>query len=125
MDKCKTILIAIVILALVGMCWLYVNYKEEDTSIYTHEIEVLKAQNDSLSAQNESLEATIEMLVIVSDSLQQLVEIKRVVIKDLKKTKYEKIKAIDDYSNDKLYRFFTELVPINRETNTDSTSTGW
>lgn len=118
MDKCRTILIAIVILALVGVCWLYVNYKEQDTSIYTHEIEALKAQNDSLLVQNESLDATIEMLVIVSDSLKQLVEVKKIVIKDLKKAKHEKIKAIDDYSNDKLFRFFARI-------NTDSTSTEW
>jgi len=118
MDKCRAILIAIVILVLVGVFWLYVNYKDQDTSIHSNEIEVLKAQNDLLSTENKSLDVTIGLLVLQADSLMRLVEIKKIVITDLKKAKHEKIKAIDDYSNDKLFRFFARI-------NTDSTSTEW
>ena len=118
MDRFKIILIALLILMVLGMCWLYVNDKEQVTSIHSDEIDVLKAQNDSLFTQNKSLDATIELQVIQADSLKRLVEIKKMVITDLKKVKHEKIKAIDDYSNDKLFRFFARI-------NTDSTSVGW
>lgn len=118
MDQCKVILMAVVILVSVCASWLYVNHKEQNTSINSDKIEVLKAQNDSLFTQNKSLDATIGLLVIQADSLKRLVEIKKMVITDLKKVKYEKIKAIDDYSNDKLFRFFAGI-------NTDSTGIGW
>ena len=118
MDRFKIILIALLILLVIGMCWLYVNDKGQNISIHADEIEVLKAQNDSLFTQNKSLDATIGLLVIQADSLKRLVKIKKMVITDLKKAKHEKIKAIDVYSNDKLFRFFARI-------NTDSTSIGW
>ncbi len=116
MGKCNAILIIGAVLSLLGLGWWITERGNSNETDYTQEIERLKEQNDSLLVSNQQLDQEIERLQAISDSLKQDVQQKRIAIKELKKVKHEKIKAIDNYSSDKLYRFFAEF-------ETDSTTT--
>lgn len=118
MNKCKTIWIATLIMICLSGVWLYVNCKKQDISINSDEMEVLKAQNDTLFMQNKSLDESIKSLGIQTENLKSLVDLKEIEITNLKKVKHEKITAINNYSNDKLFLFFAGI-------NTDSSSNHW
>ena len=104
------------VLFLLGIGWWITERQTTVDTDYTKEIERLKEQNDSLATSNQLLDQEVERLHLQKDSLMSVVQEKRRVIIDLKKVKHEKIKAIDTYSNDKLFRFFAGL-------ETDSTRT--
>jgi hypothetical protein len=106
MEKSKALLIVGIGLLALGVVWFYVGRKPTVKANYTQEIKSLKEQNDSLVANNLLLDRETKRLQLLADSLQLQVLNKRKVITELKKVKHEKIKAISDYSNDKLFRFF-------------------
>lgn len=66
-------------------------------------------KNDSLKVMNRKLDNQLVRLKSETDSLKKLVSVDRQVISELKKSESERIKAIDDFNNDELFRFFAGL----------------
>jgi len=114
MEGNRTIwIVGIALLVLVLVWWK--KDKNRNINQYKVAVELLQQQNDSLANDNRLLDEKMKQIQWRTDSLQQLVATKSDVIKNLKKAKDEKIKAINTYSNHKLYSFFAEL-------DTDSTA---
>lgn len=119
MVKDKTILIIGLCLLVLALFWWFepceiicqslCGGKEPDLGIYSKQIENLQMQNDSLRANNRQLDNQVSRLKTETDSLMSLVSIDRHVISDLKKNERERIKAIDDFTNDELFLFFAKL----------------
>lgn len=109
MDKCKTILIALLCLLVLAYFWWYEPCEEPDYGDYSRQIESLQMQNDSLRMKNRKLDNRLVRLKSETDSLKMLVSVDRQVISELKKSESERIKAIDDFDNDELFRFFAGL----------------
>jgi tetrahydromethanopterin S-methyltransferase subunit B len=107
--------ISLLVLALVW--WKNGENENSDLNYYKVAIELLEQQNDSLVNDNLLLDEKMKKIQLKADSLYQLVTIKSEAIKSLKKVKDEKVKAIDGYSTNKLFQFFTGI-------NTDSSSVG-
>ena len=85
------------------------NDKSIDQPPYIEETKRLRQINDSLKTVNQELDAELELLKDQSDSLLALVKEDRQEIKHLKQQENESIKAIDNYNNDKLLWFFSNL----------------
>ena len=117
MGNCKTILIVVIGVVLIGAYFFYEN-QDEKIRIYKEELNNLKVQNDTLLVKNKRLDESIELFKTKQDSVRELLTIKSKKIKQLKQTSHEKIKAIEHYTNDKLFRFFANV-------NTDSTRAEW
>lgn len=109
MDKCKTILIVVLCLLVLAYFWWYEPCEEPDYGAYSKQIENLQMQNDSLKVSNLQLDDQVSRLKLETDSIMKLVDIDRHVISELKKSENERIKAIDNFDNDELFRFFSGL----------------
>jgi|GEM_PF-1185460 DnaJ-domain-containing protein 1 len=120
MNNCKVIVMLVIGAVLTGVYFFNEN-KEKTLRVYKEELMLLKAQNDTLLWKNKKLDKRHEGLKIKQDSLKALLVSKTKRINELKQLKYEKINAIEHYTNDELYLFFSKLAPRGREFNTDST----
>jgi len=109
MDKCKIILIALLCLLALAYFWWYEPCEEPGYGDYSKRIKNLQMKNDSLKVMNRKLDNQLVRLKSQTDSLKKLVSVDRQVISELKKSESERIKAIDDFNNDELFRFFAGL----------------
>ncbi|WP_298546120.1 hypothetical protein [uncultured Aquimarina sp.] len=73
------------------------------------EIEELKRENVTLIQTNELLDSKVELLESMADSLTVLINVDSQVIKKLKERKDEKVSAIDDFTDDELYQYFSRF----------------
>ncbi|WP_271769189.1 hypothetical protein [Aquimarina algiphila] len=73
------------------------------------EIEELKRENMTLIQTNELLDSKVEILESMTDSLTSLIDVDSQVIEKLKQKKDEKVNAINDFTDDELYQYFSRL----------------
>ncbi|WP_027395141.1 hypothetical protein [Aquimarina latercula] len=73
------------------------------------EIEELKRENMTLIQTNELLDSKLELLESMADSLTVLINEDSQVIEKLKERKDEKVSAIDDFTDDELYQYFSRF----------------
>lgn len=79
-----------------------------DIKGYENKIEQLESVIDSSYAANNSLSSRIlELDISLKESQQKILKLNGSIYK-IKKETDEKLNAINDYSNDELYRFFTD-----------------
>jgi hypothetical protein len=110
MDACKVILVVIIGTVLAG-AWFFYKNQDEKVREYKEELEGLKAQNDTLLWKNKQLDKSNEGLMVKQDSLKKLLTGQAQKMNELKQMKYEKIKAIEHYTNDELFLFFSRINP--------------
>lgn len=108
MDACKVILIVVIGAVLTG-AWFFYENQDEKVREYKDELEGLKAQNDTLLWKNKQLDKSNEGLMVKQDSLTKLLTGQAQKMNELKQMKYEKIKAIEHYTNDELFLFFSKI----------------
>ncbi|WP_025663279.1 hypothetical protein [Aquimarina megaterium] len=73
------------------------------------EIEELKRENIVLKENNDLLDKEIAEMELMTDSLIALVIKDQQVIEKLIVRKNEKVSAIDDFTDDELYQYFTRF----------------
>lgn len=73
------------------------------------EMEELKRENITIIQTNELLDSKVETLETITDSLAALIDIDDQIIENLKQRKYEKVNAIDDFTDDELYQYFARF----------------
>lgn len=74
-------------------------------------IKKLNQENDSLEMLNINLELKYEKLTIKIDSFAQLIDSSKTKTIYIKQKSNEKIRAINSYSNNDLYKFFSNFNP--------------
>lgn len=108
----KWILPLIAIIGIViGLFWII---PAEDTvidQIQKIEIEELKRENSTLIQTNELLDSKVVVLETITDSLTVLIDTDQQEIEKLKQKKDEKVSAIDDFTDDQLYQYFSKFSP--------------
>jgi uncharacterized protein YlxW (UPF0749 family) len=67
----------------------------------------LQHENDSLQMENNRLELQANKLKQRADSLEKLVAANQIKVEQLEQYKYERLKAIDGFSSNELFRFFS------------------
>ena len=88
--------------------WLLFSDRENYVDDYTTKIEALEAKVDSLHSINDDLSHKIDTLNTQISSLEKEIVNQDNLIKNLRIKTNEKIKAVDNFNDDELYRFFTE-----------------
>ena len=88
--------------------WLLFSDRENYVDDYTTKIEALEAKVDSLHSINDDLSHKIDTLNTQISSLDKEIVNQDNLIKNLRIKTNEKLKAVDNFNDDELYRFFTE-----------------
>jgi len=95
----------------IGFVW---YWSSQDSSVnlnpnYEQTIKKLEQQNDSLLAINQGLQKQITEQLEKQDGIKEELKKRNKDLEQLKYRKSEKIRAIGNYDNDELYRFFAEF----------------
>lgn len=115
MKQHKWILPFIAIIGVViALFWIIPTEDSVIDQIQKIEIEELKRENISLQQTNDLLDSKIEILETITDSLTALIDTDQLVIDKLKRKKDEKVNAIDDFTDDELYQYFTGFDTQNK-----------
>lgn len=122
MDKLKLIITLVVIVLLSGVYLYHLIEDKPDYSGYEKQIENLRLLNDSLILSNKQLDKQVLKLKLESDSILVLVHQDKEIIKTLKRKKIERVTAINNYDNDELFGFFSDLQTGEFEAQTDSSA---
>ncbi|WP_299186660.1 hypothetical protein [uncultured Aquimarina sp.] len=73
------------------------------------EIQELKRENKTLIQTNDLLDDKVEILELMADSLTVLINADSQEIEKLKERKDERVTAIDDFTDDELYQYFSRF----------------
>jgi peptidoglycan hydrolase CwlO-like protein len=99
------------LMTIIGFVW---YWSSKDSSVnpnpnYEQTIKKLEQQNDSLLAINQGLQEQIAEQLEKQEGIKEELKKRNKDLKQLKYRKSEKIRAIGNYDNDELYRFFSEF----------------
>ena len=99
------------LMTIIGFVW---YWSSQDKSVnpnpnYEKTIKKLEHQNDSLLTINQGLQEQIAEQLEKQEGIKEELKKRNKDLKQLKYRKSEKIRAIGDYDNDELYRFFAEF----------------
>lgn len=99
------------LMTIIGFVW---YWSSQDRSVnpnpnYEQTIKKLEQQNDSLLAINQSLQVQIADQLEKQEDIKEELKKRKKDLEQLKYRKSEKIRAIGNYDNDELYRFFAEF----------------
>lgn len=98
-------LIAVIVIGIM-LFWIIPTEHSMKDQMQQIEVEELKRENKALIQTNGLLDDKIELLELITDSLETAVLVDQQRIEILKQGKDEKIKAISDFTDDELYRYF-------------------
>jgi len=99
------------LMTIIGIVW-YWNSRGRSVNPnpnYEQTIKKLEQQNDSLLAINQGLQEQIAEQLEKQEGIKEELKKRNKDLKQLKYRKSEKIRAIGNYDNDELYRFFAEF----------------
>ena len=123
LSKERAIYIAGFILLILGLIYLFSN-KIEYVAQYSNKIKSLEKTIDSLHIKNKDLDSTIKGLNQSINKLDNQIVLKNKKIIILNKKTYEKVNAVDFFSDDELEKFFTNRYGqyLNKINKTNSSS---
>ena len=99
------------LMTIIGFVW-YWNSRGRSVNPnpnFKQTIKKLEQQNDSLLAINHGLQEQIAEQLEKQEGIKEELKKRNKDLKQIKYRKSEKIRAIGNYDNDELYRFFTEF----------------
>lgn len=99
------------LMTILGFVW---YWSSQDRSVnpnpnYEQTIKKLEQQNDSLLTINKGLQVQIADQLEKQEDIKEELKKRKKDLEQLKYRKSEKIRAIGNYDNDELYRFFAEF----------------
>ena len=99
------------LMTIIGFVW-YWSSQERSVNPnpnYEKTIKKLEQKNDGLLAINQGLQEQIAEQLEKQEGIKEELKIRNKDLEQLKYRKIEKIRAIGNYDNDELYRFFAEF----------------